>query len=101
MSRTELAEQVAAAMPEAAAEQREIEQAHRLERLQIDGLLLEQWGLDELEADLAWCGLLGSPTRVHRVQSVVLTKEGHTEIEPTGNGIRTMIHELIEDRTLG
>ena len=64
-------------------------------------LLLEQWDLDDIEADLAWCGLAGSPTKVHRVQSIVLTKEGHTEVPPTEDGIRQMIHELIVDHTLG
>ena len=62
---------------------------------------MDQWNLDDLEADLGWCGLAGSPTKVHRVQSVVLTKEGYTEIPPTQEGIGRMIHELIVDHTLG
>ena len=52
-------------------------------------------------ADLAWCGLAGSPTKVHRVQSIVLTKEGYTEVPATQEGIHRMIHELIVDHTLG
>ena len=47
------------------------------------------------------CGLAGSPTKVHRVQSIVLTKEGYTDIPPTEAGVRQMIHELIVDRTWG
>jgi electron transfer flavoprotein beta subunit len=43
----------------------------------------------------------GSPTKVHRVQSIVLTKEGYTEIPPTEAGVRRMIHEMIVDHTLG
>jgi hypothetical protein len=31
----------------------------------------------------------------------VLTKEGYTEIPPTEEGIRRLIHELVVDRTLG
>ena len=65
------------------------------------GLLIEQWNLDDIGADLARCGLAGSPTKVFRVQSIVLTKEGYTEIPPTEEGIRQLIHELVVDRTLG
>jgi len=43
----------------------------------------------------------GSPTKVHRVQSIVLTKEGFTRVEPTEAAVRQMIHELITDHTLG
>ena len=92
---------VGAAMGDAPAEQREIEWAKRLEALKGDGLLLKQWDLDRIKADLQWCGLTGSPTKVHQVQSVVLTKEGYTEVPPTDDGIREMIHELIVDHTLG
>jgi len=71
------------------------------EALRARGLLIEQWNLDDIGADLAWCGLAGSPTKVHRVQSIVLTKAGYTEIPPTEAGIRRLIHELIVDHTLG
>ena len=54
-----------------------------------------------IRADLNWCGLAGSPTKVHRVQSIVLTKEGFTAVAPTAEGISGMIHELIVDHTLG
>ena len=67
----------------------------------MKGLLIEQWNLDDIAADLQWCGVTGSPTKVHRVQSIVLTKEGYTEIQPSAEGVRQMIHELVVDRTLG
>ena len=65
------------------------------------GLLIEQWDLDEIGADLDRCGLAGSPTKVHRVQAIVLTKEGYTEILPTEEDVRRLIHELVVDRTWG
>jgi electron transfer flavoprotein beta subunit len=65
------------------------------------GLLIEQWDLDTIHADLDRCGLAGSPTKVFRVQSIVLTKEGYTEIAPTEEGAYQLIHELVVDRTLG
>jgi electron transfer flavoprotein beta subunit len=63
--------------------------------------LLEQWDLDNISADMMRCGLAGSPTKVHRVQAIVLTKEGYTEISPTEAGVQQLIHELVVDRTLG
>ena len=66
-----------------------------------NGDLLEQWGLDEINADMNRCGFAGSPTKVFRIQSIVLTKEGFASIEPTEEGIHGLVRELIEDRTLG
>jgi electron transfer flavoprotein beta subunit len=97
----EIAREVSAAMPEASEEEQQAEQAARLEKLKINSLLIEQWSLDDVEADLQWCGLSGSPTKVHRVQSIVLTKEGFKEVPPTEDGVRSMIHELIVDHTWG
>jgi electron transfer flavoprotein beta subunit len=63
-------------------------------------LLIKQWGLDEIEADLTWCGRSGSPTKVHRIQSVVLAAKESKNIEPSDKGISDMIHELIEDKII-
>jgi electron transfer flavoprotein beta subunit len=64
------------------------------------GLLIKQWDLDTVEADLAWCGQSGSPTKVHRIQSVVLAAKESKEIEPTEKGVSDMIHELISDKII-
>jgi electron transfer flavoprotein beta subunit len=97
----EIKRDVKGAMGSASDEEIQAEIGRRAERLQMQGLLIEQWGLDDIDADLAWCGLAGSPTKVHRVQSIVLTKEGYTEVSATQEGIHQMIHELIVDHTLG
>ena len=68
--------------------------------LEEKNLLIKQWDLDFLGADLTWCGRSGSPTKVHRIQSVVLAAKGSKEIEPTEQGISDMIHELIEDKII-
>jgi electron transfer flavoprotein beta subunit len=68
--------------------------------LRDKGLLIKQWDLDFLGADLTWCGRSGSPTKIHRIQSVVLTAKENKDIEPTDDGISEMIHELIEDKTI-
>jgi len=92
---------VNAQMPSADDEQKKQQVAARVDELKASGLLIEQWDLDVVAADLQWCGVSGSPTKVHRVQSIVLTKEGLTQVEPTEAGINKMIHELIVDHTLG
>ena len=71
------------------------------EELEEKGLLIKQWDLDFLEADLNWCGRDGSPTKVHRIQSVVLAAKDSKEISPTSEGVSDMVHELIVDHTIG
>jgi electron transfer flavoprotein beta subunit len=97
----ELAGQLRQEMPQADNDERHVEAQRRAEALRQQGLLIEQWSLDDVGADLSRCGIAGSPTRVWRVQSIVLTKEGYTEIPPTEEGVRQLIHELVMDRTLG
>jgi electron transfer flavoprotein beta subunit len=40
----------------------------------------------------------GSPTKVHKVESVVLAGGNHEQIEPTKDGISGLIDKLMEDR---
>jgi electron transfer flavoprotein beta subunit len=74
--------------------------ANRCGRLAESGLLIKQLDLDVIEADLAWCGQSGSPTKVHRIQSVVLAAKESKEIEPSEQGISGMIYELIDDKVI-
>jgi len=97
----ELAAQARQSLRDVSAEQRQAELKRQAEALRSQGLLIEQWDLDDIDADLSRCGLAGSPTKVFRVQGIVLTKEGYTQIPPTEEGIRRLIHELVVDRTLG
>ena len=99
-TRAEIERDVKAANPEAddAAVQKLVkEQADALDR---KGLLIGQWNLDDLKADLTWCGRNGSPTKVHRIQSVVLAAKESKDVEPTNEGIADMIHELISDKII-
>ena len=77
------------------------EARRRCDELAARGLLIEQWDLDDVEADLTWCGGSGSPTKVHRIQSVVLTAAEQKQVPPTEEGIRELVAELIEDHTIG
>ena len=73
---------------------------HKCNILKEKGLLIKQWDLDFLEADLNWCGRGGSPTKVHRIQSVVLAAKESKDVEPNEKGISGLIHELIEEKTI-
>ncbi len=73
----------------------------QVEELKSKGRLIEQWNLDDIHADLDRCGVSGSPTKVFRIQSIVLKKEGFTDIPATKDGISTLIGELVSDKTLG
>lgn len=75
--------------------------AAEAEALKKRGLLIEEWDLDDVEADLRWCGREGSPTKVHRIQSVVLTTTEQKDVAPTDEGLRHMVRELIEEHTIG
>jgi electron transfer flavoprotein beta subunit len=88
-------------LPEAPEESVPTEVQRRAAAIKERGLLLEQWNLDDIHADLSRCGLAGSPTKVFRIQAIVLTKEGFTQVAPTEDGVRQLIHELVVDRTLG
>jgi electron transfer flavoprotein beta subunit len=72
----------------------------KCEILKDNGLLIDQWDLDFLEADLGWCGRSGSPTKVHRIQSVVLAAKESKDIEAGEDAIADMVHELIEEKTI-
>jgi electron transfer flavoprotein beta subunit len=100
-SRAEIQMEVGAAMPDATPEVRAAEVEKRAAMLAAKSLLIKQWTLDDIAADLAWCGRDGSPTKVKRIQSVVLKGSGFKKIDPTPEAVTTMIHELIEDHTIG
>ena len=74
--------------------------ARKAGELEKKGVLIKQWNLDFLKADLTWCGRSGSPTKVHRIQSVVLASKETKSIEPTDDGLSGMIHELLEDKII-
>jgi electron transfer flavoprotein beta subunit len=100
-SAVEIAAAVAAEMPEADEAARAAEAAKRCRALKEKDLLIETWGLEDVGADLNWCGVGGSPTKVHRIQSVVLTGGEYKEFPATDEGTAALIGELIEDHTIG
>ena len=97
----EVAAAVAEEMPGATARKRAAEVKRRCRALGDKGLLIEQWSLDDVDADLEWCGRDGSPTKVHRIQAVVLAGGDYRQYPPTDEGVAELVGHLIEDHTLG
>ncbi len=96
----EIEQQLKTQNPAAAPDELKALAARKSAELEQKGVLIKQWNLDFLKADLTWCGRTGSPTKVHRIQSVVLAAKESKSIEPTDNGLTDMIHELIEDKII-
>jgi electron transfer flavoprotein beta subunit len=84
------------------ADQADIEKLieHKSGILKQSGLLIKQWNLDDINADLTWCGQNGSPTKVHRIQSVVLAAKESKGVAPNERAISDMVHELIQDKII-
>jgi len=97
----EVAKAAAEALPDAGDDEKAAEADKRLAALAERGLTIDQWSLDDIEADLGWCGRDGSPTKVHRIQSVVLAGGEYHEYPPTDEGVAELIGALIEDHTIG
>lgn len=101
MSCAEIAKNISDTMGDAPKDQQEAKIKTLCDELSQKGLLIKQWNLDDVEADLAWCGMSGSPTKVNRIQSVVLTGSGYHEFPATQEGISKLIGELIQEHTIG
>ena len=64
-------------------------------------LFIKTLTMDDLKLEVERCGVHGSPTKVYKVESVVLSNGGHEIVEPTKNGLGTLIDHLMEDHILG
>lgn len=72
-----------------------------VEEARQQNLYIETLTADELDIDAARCGLKGSPTRVHKIESVVLAGRNRVNIEPTREGLTSLVDSLIRDHILG
>jgi len=64
-------------------------------------LFIETMTMDDLDVEQERCGLHGSPTKVHKVESVVLGASEHIKIEPTKEGMGQLIDKLLDDHIFG
>ena len=59
------------------------------------------WDAASIEAERELVGLRGSPTRVKKIDSVVLAASDTRLIEPSDEGVHALVRELIEEHILG
>ena len=59
------------------------------------------WDAEAIGAERELVGLRGSPTRVKKIDSVVLQAGEAKLVPPTGDGIALLVRELIEEHILG
>ncbi len=100
MTPAEIEQALKAENPDADPEELKDLVSHKCDELEQKRLLIKQWDLDFLQADLKWCGRTGSPTKVHRIQSVILAAKESKTIEPTDEDLAALIHELIDDKII-
>ena len=71
------------------------------EEYETRNLFIPTLTADDLKIDIARCGISGSPTKVHKVESVVLGGNEHEQIEPTKEGLGMLIDKLMDDHIFG
>jgi electron transfer flavoprotein beta subunit len=62
---------------------------------------METLTMDELKVDAERCGMTGSPTKVYKVDSVVLAGGEHIKIESTKEGMNKLVDKLMDDHIFG
>jgi electron transfer flavoprotein beta subunit len=64
-------------------------------------LFIRTMTMDDLKLDPERCGVQGSPTKVFKVESVVLSGGEHEMVEPSRAGLGKLVDKLMEDHILG
>lgn len=64
-------------------------------------LEIGEWTAQTVDADLAQCGLPGSPTKVKQIENVVFTAKDARRVENNDEEIEKLIKELIANHTIG
>jgi electron transfer flavoprotein beta subunit len=64
-------------------------------------LNIQEWTVNEVEVDHIQLGLSGSPTKVKKIDNVILQAKDARKIEPTDAEINLLMKELIDSHTIG
>ena len=80
-------------------------QAENIDYIDIYGerpyLNLTEWGVADVDADVALCGLSGSPTKVKRIENVSFQAKENKRLSDNDEDINELMKELIENHTIG
>lgn len=64
-------------------------------------LNIPEWGAADIEHEVKWLGLTGSPTKVKSIESVVFTAKESKRLTPDDTEIEDLMKELIANHTIG
>ena len=64
-------------------------------------LLIQEWNVDAIQADTTHLGLNGSPTKVKKIDSVVLTQKDSKVFTDADADMEQLVVELLESRVIG
>jgi len=64
-------------------------------------LNIEEWSVNDIEADTNWLGLSGSPTKVKKIENVVFQAKEAKRLTPADEEIDELMKELIANHTIG
>jgi electron transfer flavoprotein beta subunit len=64
-------------------------------------LKINQWSVDDLNADVSLLGLGGSPTKVKKIESVVFTQKESKTLSDSDRDINKLMKTLINSHVLG
>jgi electron transfer flavoprotein beta subunit len=64
-------------------------------------LNINEWGVSDIEHELQWLGLTGSPTKVKQIESVVFTAKESKRMGASDVEIEDLMKELIANHTIG
>ncbi len=66
-----------------------------------EGRLLKVWDADAIAAEADKIGGRGSPTKVKKIESIVLKGSDLAWIEPNEEGVKALVKELVEEHIIG
>ena len=64
-------------------------------------LNITEWGVNDIEHDINWLGLSGSPTKVKQIENVVFTAKESKRLTASNTDIEELMIELIANHTIG
>lgn len=64
-------------------------------------LNLVEWGVADVDANVAMCGLSGSPTKVKRIENVSFQAKENKKLSDNDEDMNELMKELVENHTIG
>jgi electron transfer flavoprotein beta subunit len=69
--------------------------------MQYKRLQIDEWNADFVQAEEQWLGLTGSPTKVKKIENVILTQKENKTLTSSDADVEQLMLELLETRVIG